>query len=106
MDKRLDVIATVIKLGGKVTDLAQLELAYAPLFLGEGSGQYCGVWPATFCTGIWRRSTGMNCRSSMRTGSLLLDVREEDEYQAKGIEGAWHIPLPQLRKTGRGIAAR
>ena len=30
VDKRLDVLATVLRLGGTVQDLAQLELAYAP----------------------------------------------------------------------------
>ena len=32
VDKRMDVIATAIRFGAKVTDLAELELCYAPPF--------------------------------------------------------------------------
>ena len=32
VDKRMDVIATAMRLGAKVTDLAELELCYAPPF--------------------------------------------------------------------------
>jgi len=32
VDKRIDVIATVIRLGGTVTDFTELELCYAPPF--------------------------------------------------------------------------
>ena len=32
VDKRIDVLATVIRLGGTVTDLTELELSYAPPF--------------------------------------------------------------------------
>mgnify|MGYP000455964196 FL=1 len=30
VDKRIDVLATAMQMGGKVTDLTELDLAYAP----------------------------------------------------------------------------
>ena len=32
VDKRMDVLAAAIRLGARITDLAQLELCYAPPF--------------------------------------------------------------------------
>ncbi len=44
VDKRIDTIATVMRVGGTVKDLAKLELALrAALFFSKGSGQHGGI---------------------------------------------------------------
>lgn len=99
VDKRLDVLATVIKLGGKVSALSSLELAYAPPY----SSAKDPVNIAGYVAGNILSQDVEVCHwyelpRRDRTNSILLDVREEVERQAGFIGDSQHIPLPQLRR--------
>ncbi|WP_273236504.1 FAD-dependent oxidoreductase [Mobilibacterium timonense] len=92
-DKRIDVISTVIRFGGTVEDLKNLELAYAPPFsAAKDPVNMAGFVAENFLTGLVRFSG-----YEMPEDAVVLDVREDPELLAYSIPGARHIPLTQLR---------
>ncbi|HET9932222.1 MAG TPA: FAD-dependent oxidoreductase [Polyangiaceae bacterium] len=96
VDKRIDVIATVMKLGGSVYDLAELELCYAPQF---GSAKDPSNVAGMMAVNVLRGDMVLADWSSVTDPShLLLDVREPNEYASGHIEGATNIPLSELRQ--------
>ena len=96
VDKRIDVIATAIKTGLTVNDLADLELAYAPPY---GSAKdpinIAGMMAQNVLTGLVRLA---HAEQVPDLGSaLLLDVRDDAETQRGIIPDAVRIPLNELR---------
>ena len=94
VDKRIDVIATMIQLGGTVRDLAEAELCYAPQFgsakdpINVAGMMACNVLDGDMPLALW---------SADRSGVTLLDVREPDEFAGGHVEGAINLPLSTLR---------
>ena len=99
VDKRLDVLATAIKLGGEVSALSSLELAYAPPYSSAKdpvniAGYVAGnILSQDVEVCHWYELTRRD-----RINSIILDVREEGERQAGFIEDSQHIPLSKLRR--------
>jgi rhodanese-related sulfurtransferase len=99
VDKRIDVLATALKAGMTVHDLAELELAYAPPYgSAKDPVNLAGMAATNFLAGDVRLAQWHEISSITPESTLLLDVRNPEE-RAKGfIPGSLHIPLPQLRK--------
>lgn len=96
VDKRIDVIATVLKLGGTVHDLAELELCYAPQF---GSAKDPANLAGMMAVNVLRGDMVLgDWRDVGAASNLLLDVREAHEFERGHIEGALNIPLSALRQ--------
>ncbi len=102
VDKRIDTIATVMRLRGTVHDLAELELAYAPPFSSAKDPVNMLGFVAenvldTLVTCIeWRDAEAL-----LRDGSddfTVLDVTEDSERTVFAVPGSYHIPLGQLRE--------
>lgn len=92
-DKRIDVISTVIRFGGTVEDLKNLELAYAPPYSSaKDPVNMAGFVAENFLTGLVRFSD-----YEVPEDAVILDIREDPELLAYSIPGARHIPLTQLR---------
>ncbi len=97
IDKRIDVIATAIKAGLTVDDLADLELCYAPPF---GSAKD----PINIAGMAAQNSMRNYCKpiSALELFNLgktvtILDVRDDREREAGFIPNSIHIPINQLR---------
>jgi len=96
VDKRIDTIATVLRLGGSINDLESLELSYAPPYSSaKDPVNMAGFTAANVLAGIVRFSDWDVIEKNK--GALLLDIREEAEVTAFEIPGAVNIPLGQLR---------
>ncbi|NCB28975.1 MAG: pyridine nucleotide-disulfide oxidoreductase [Clostridia bacterium] len=96
VDKRIDTIATTLRLGGGVEDLAQLELAYAPPYSSaKDPVNMAGFVAGNVLSGLVRFSDWDVVEREPDT--ILLDVREEAELMAFTLPGAKHIPLGRLR---------
>lgn len=97
VDKRLDVLATALRLGARVDDLASLDLAYAPPF---GSARD-PIHVAGFLAENERRGLdefiGAARLADLPAGTQLLDVRNPAERTADPCPGSVAIPLAQLR---------
>jgi len=98
VDKRIDVIATVIKFNGTIHDLKDLELCYAPPFgTAKDVVNFAGYVAANILKGDFKHIHVNKIRSLQESGATIIDVREESEYEASHIIGAKNIPLSQLR---------
>lgn len=100
VDKRLDVLATAIRFHAKATDLASLELCYAPPFgSAKDPVNMAGFVAENVIKGKLKQFFWEDVDSLPRDGSVtLLDVRTETERAAGFIEGFMHIPLDSLRE--------
>lgn len=99
VDKRIDVIATTIRLGGTVYDLAELELTYAPPFSSaKDPVNMAGFVAENILTGKEDVITAHDYLTYDSKDSILLDVRSEIEYNNGHIEGSINIPVDNLRK--------
>ncbi len=97
VDKRLDVLATAIRLGASVRDLAQLELSYAPPY----SSAKDPVNMAGFMAGnILDGKAEFSEWDVMEKHPLsqVVDVREDYEVAEFALPRAIHIPMGQLRE--------
>ena len=98
VDKRIDVLATALKAGMTVHDLAELELAYAPPYgSAKDPVNLAGMMAQNVLAGDVAVAQWPEIASLDPKSTVLLDVRRDDE-RAKGfIPGSIHIPLDQLR---------
>ena len=98
VDKRIDVLATVIRLGGNVTDLTELELCYAPPFSSaKDPVNMAGYVAENVLAERVDTITTEEFMSSNLENAILLDVRTEIEFNNGHLEGALNIPLDDLR---------
>lgn len=96
VDKRIDTIAVAIRLGGGVSDLKTLELAYAPPYsAAKDPVNMAGFMAENVLTS--RIVFASWDEVEKNSNALLLDVRENAELLAYSIPNAIHIPLGQLR---------
>ena len=98
VDKRLDLLAAVIKREGSIYDLMEIEHAYAPPFSSaKDPVNMAGFVADNILTG---RLKLVQCGdiAAIDEDHILLDVRTEAEYEAGTIPGAVNIPLDELRE--------
>jgi NADPH-dependent 2,4-dienoyl-CoA reductase/sulfur reductase-like enzyme/peroxiredoxin family protein/TusA-related sulfurtransferase/rhodanese-related sulfurtransferase len=96
VDKRIDTIAVTMRLGGGVSDLKQLELAYAPPYSSaKDPVNMAGFVAENLLTGKVRFADWDVAEKDKN--AVLLDVREDAELLAFSLPNAVHIPLGQLR---------
>ncbi len=99
VDKRIDVLATVIRLGGTVTDLTELELSYAPPFSSaKDPVNMAGYVAENILAGRMDVLTTDEFRAYDKQNAIILDVRTEIEFDNGHIEGAINIPVDSLRE--------
>ncbi len=93
-DKRIDVVATAMRLGLPAAALAALDLCYAPPFgAAKDPVNILGMLAGNAADGLTRPITPRE----IPEGAFLLDVREPAEFAAGTLPGAANIPLGQLR---------
>ncbi|WP_330617925.1 CoA-disulfide reductase [Mobilitalea sibirica] len=98
VDKRIDVIATVIRLNGTVDDLTELELSYAPPFSSaKDPVNMAGFVAQNILAGRSHMTTWLEIEQMPKEDYILLDVRTEEEYENGHVEGAINIPVDSLR---------
>ncbi|MCB2305113.1 CoA-disulfide reductase [Clostridium estertheticum] len=99
VDKRIDVLATVIRLGGTVDDLTELELSYAPPFSSaKDPVNMAGFVAQNVLAGRMEVLTTDEFSTYDRENAVVLDVRTEIEFDNGHIEGAINIPVDNLRE--------
>ncbi|MCY1713599.1 DsrE/DsrF/DrsH-like family protein [Caproiciproducens galactitolivorans] len=98
VDKRMDVLATALRLGGTVYDLEKLELCYAPPYSSaKDPVNMLGFTAANILRGDVKVFHFDEVDALDREKISLVDVRTPVEMQMGTIEGAIGIPLDVLR---------
>ena len=98
VDKRIDVIATVIKFNGTLEDLRDLELTYAPPFgTAKDVVNIAGLTGMNILEKRYKQIFVTEIRELYEKNAFFLDVRDEDEFEYGHIKGAKNIPLSELR---------
>lgn len=100
VDKRIDVLASSIRFGAKITDLKNLELCYAPPFgSAKDPVNMLGFVAENIITGKMKQFFWNDVEKLPRDGSVtLLDVRTVTEVKRGRIDGFINIPLDSLRE--------
>ncbi len=101
VDKRIDLIGTVLRRGGTYQDLTEIEQAYAPPYSSaKDPVNILGFAAENVHRG---RSRQLGWREVKRRFSeepeknLLVDIRLRDEFALHTLPGAGNIPLPEFR---------
>lgn len=99
VDKRIDVIASMITMGGTLEDLKELELCYSPVFgTAKDVVNMAALVGLNLLTERYRQVPVTKVRELVEDGACIIDVREEPEYAAGHLKEAKNIPLSQLRQ--------
>ena len=98
VEKRMDVIATVLRLGGTVYDLEKLELCYAPpVSSAKDPVNMLGFTAANLLKGDVVFFYPQDVDELCRQHAYILDVSTPDERDLGTIAESVHIPLDELR---------
>ncbi len=103
-DKRIDVIAAMITMGGTLADLKDLELCYSPVFgTARDVVNQAALVGQNLLDCRYRQVPVSEVRGLVESGAFIVDVREEQEFQAGHLKNAHNIPLSQLRQRMQEI---
>ncbi|WP_027501752.1 FAD-dependent oxidoreductase [Rhodococcus sp. UNC363MFTsu5.1] len=98
VDKRIDVIATAMVGGLTASELADLELAYAPQFgSAKDPVNMLGYVADNLRTGTTATVQWHELPALVEAGAVLVDVRTPAEFAKGSIPGSLNIELDQLR---------
>lgn len=103
VDKRIDVLATAIHCKMKATELAELDLAYAPPYSSaKDPVNMAGFMIENIVTGKVKQFHWDEVEKLPEDGSVqLLDTRTPGEYSRGHADGFINIPVDELReRTG------
>ena len=98
VDKRIDVLATALRNGMGVSDLIDLDLAYAPPYgNAKDPVTMVGLVGDNVLTGITRLWHWWEL-DEVRDTALVLDARSRQEFASGHLPGALNIPHTELRE--------
>ena len=98
VDKRLDILASVIKRNGTIDELTEFEHAYAPPFSSAKDPVNMAAFAAENILNKKSVVFQWNELNKITADDLLLDVRTQKEYEAGKIMDAINIPVDELRE--------
>ena len=100
VDKRIDVFATAITFGARVSDLFHLDLAYAPPFsTTKDPVMYTGMILTNELKRGRKHITPLDLLKKISAGEKIqiIDTRISEQYMAGHIAGAINIPHVSVR---------
>lgn len=98
VDKRIDLLAQVIKAGGTVADLTRIEHAYAPPYSSaKDPVAMAGYVAGNILSGKMKPIYWREVRDAVPGEFILIDVRTPMEFAAGALPGAINIPVDSIR---------
>lgn len=99
VDKRIDVIATLIAMNGTLEDLKELELCYSPVFgTARDVVNLAALVALNVLHGVFQQVHVSEARELVESKAYIIDVRGRDEFEMGHLIGAVNIPLGELRQ--------
>ena len=107
VDKRIDVIATMITMNGTLEDLKELELCYSPVFgTARDIVNLAALVALNVLHGVFKQVHVSDVRGLVESGACIIDVRTPEEFDEGHLKGAVNIPLGELRHRTFGDSER
>ncbi|WP_430811160.1 MULTISPECIES: FAD-dependent oxidoreductase [unclassified Carboxylicivirga] len=98
VDKRLDILATIIKNEGTIYDLQEVEHAYAPPYSSaKDPVNQAGFNAENIIRGLFKPLSPYELDEMDREQMVLIDTRTADEFALGALEGAINIPIDTVR---------
>ncbi len=98
VDKRIDLFAQVIKKGGTIYDLQEIEHAYAPPYSSaKDPVNMAGFVAENILKGKINIIQWRDIPTVDKTETMIIDSRTKEEYEFGHIEGAINIPVDEIR---------
>lgn len=95
VEMRIDVIASIMRLDGKVQDLVDSELSYAPPYSSaKDPVNILGMTADNILKGLYKPAFYEDLKDA-----YLVDVRSKNEFEIKTIDGAVNILPAQIREN-------
>ncbi|NKZ27578.1 FAD-dependent oxidoreductase [Vagococcus lutrae] len=99
VDKRIDVIATMITMGGNLEDLKELELSYSPMFgTAKDVVNMAALVGLNVLNGEFRQVPVTKIRELVEQDAFIIDAREKDEFAEGHFKNAINIPFSEFRE--------
>lgn len=99
VDKRIDVIATLIMKHGNLEDLKELELSYSPLFgTAKDVVNMAALVGLNVLNGEYKQVPVTEIRGLQESGACIIDAREAWEFEEGHIKNALSIPFSEFRE--------
>jgi len=99
VDKRIDVIATVIAMGGTLEDVKDLELCYSPMYgTAKDVVNHAALVGLNILGGVYKQEKHTKIRELVENKAVIIDVREVGEFEKGHLKGAINIPLSEFRE--------
>lgn len=99
VDKRIDLIATVLKNNGSIYDLQEIEHAYAPPYSSaKDPVNQAGFTAGNIIEGLVNIIHWDELHQLHAPNNFILDVRTPDEFELGKIEGAINIEVDKIRE--------
>ncbi len=97
-DKRIDVIATLISMGGTLEDLKELELCYSPYYsTAKDVVNHTALVGLNIMHEDFKQIPVSKVRELVENNSCIIDVREVNEFKAGHLINAINIPMSEFR---------
>lgn len=105
VDKRIDVLASTIRLKGTIYDLKELELAYAPPYSSaKDPVNMLGFVAGNILEGLVKFRTPEEIEEGLKEEKLrVVDVRLPEERLTWSLNSSINIPLEELRERYKEI---
>ncbi len=99
VDKTIDIIASLITMHGRVSDLTDVELCYSPwVSTAKNVVNMVGLVAENVLNDEFKQVAVTQVRQLVLAGAFIIDAREPQEYADGHIKGAHNIPLSQFRQ--------
>jgi rhodanese-related sulfurtransferase len=98
VDKRIDILASLIKRNSTIYELIEFEHAYAPPYSSAKDPVNMAGFVAENILLERLRIFYWNEMDKIKAGDLLIDVRRNDEFDLGKIGNAINIPVDELRE--------
>ena len=94
VEKRIDVIASIMRMNGTIQDLVDAELCYAPPYSSaKDPVNLLGMSCQNILDGLFKPAFYEDLKDA-----YIIDVRPLSVYQISNIEGALSIPAAEIRE--------
>lgn len=98
IDKRLDIIAAMLKMNARLEDLKDMEFCYAPYFsTAKDVTNHAALVGLNILNEEFKQVPVTKVRELVENNAFIVDVREESEFNESHLLNAKNIPLSQLR---------